>query len=542
MAPPKSSVAHTRFARAALAIYAGAAALAIVLLVGTLTTDKSHDEDQARSKLVLENEAHAHYLSHHLGLLVTELRRLSTRSEINLGDEDLDPERSLLQLSHEKSTFFNLGVAILGADGKVVWAEPAPFLPIGEDFGGEPWFAQLSASSSVRVVPVAPDQPDAVLYVVSPVIRAGVFSGALLGGIDLAQSDSLDVAGRSQVTRTILTTAEGKVVYPPRPPALAREQAWTRTIEGASSAPSTVDVTLEDNAQTLAIAPLSESGLILVALAERARLYAPAKARFRLRLVYGLVVAAIPLGLLVVLLGRSLRELKRAEAEEMRQARLRHLGEAANLIAHEVRNSLNGLAMGLDVIMRGQGGQRVAEALRKEIARITQFSTELMTFSKGVVPRPVDVDLAELVPKVIELAREQAGELGVTIDVTPAEAPIKVKADPALLHVVISNLVGNGLEALAGRESGARVGVAIGAHASWAELRVSDNGPGVAPDVKAQLFEPFVTGKPSGVGIGLALSRKIARAHGGDLVLDDAARETTFVLTVPLATEVKAHA
>ena len=68
-----------------------------------------------------------------------------------------------------------------------------------------------------------------------------------------------------------------------------------------------------------------------------------------------------------------------------------------------------------------------------------------------------------------------------------------------------------------------------------AQVRVLDNGPGVSPQVRPRLFEPFVTGKPSGVGIGLALSRNIARAHGGELALQDGAAGATFVLTMPLS-------
>jgi signal transduction histidine kinase len=64
-------------------------------------------------------------------------------------------------------------------------------------------------------------------------------------------------------------------------------------------------------------------------------------------------------------------------------------------------------------------------------------------------------------------------------------------------------------------------------------VRVSDNGPGVPAELRARLFEPFVTGKPSGVGIGLALSRRIALAHGGDLALEPGGAGASFLLTLP---------
>jgi signal transduction histidine kinase len=74
-------------------------------------------------------------------------------------------------------------------------------------------------------------------------------------------------------------------------------------------------------------------------------------------------------------------------------------------------------------------------------------------------------------------------------------------------------------------------------------VRVSDNGRGVSASMRPRLFEPFQTEKPNGVGIGLALARKIARAHGGDLVLDEAGHPrrafpgASFVLTLPLSTD-----
>jgi len=166
---------------------------------------------------------------------------------------------------------------------------------------------------------------------------------------------------------------------------------------------------------------------------------------------------------------------------------------------------------------------------------LSDFTTELLSFSKGVVPRPVSLDLSEFVPKVANLARETAADRGVRLDVVPAEERVRVKVDPSLVHVVVANLVGNALDfALLGRDGPPRVIVGIDAGGGQARVHVIDNGPGVAGAVRARIFEPFVTGRPNGVGIGLALSRKIARAHGGDLTLEDTVAGASFRLTLPL--------
>src|SRR5262249_49341130 len=101
-----------------------------------------------------------------------------------------------------------------------------------------------------------------------------------------------------------------------------------------------------------------------------------------------------------------------------------------------------------------------------------------------------------------------------------------------------SNLVLNAIDALSGTAV-PKITVSVRRGAGLAELRVADNGPGVAAGLRAKLFEPFVTGKPSGVGIGLALARRIARAHGGDLTLEEAEAKggASFLLTMPTTEE-----
>src|SRR5205814_9186734 len=110
---------HRRFARAALVLYLAAAGVGAALLLGMLVSDLSYQKASARAQLRFDAETRAHWLGRELALLAGELRRLGLRSEVNLLDENMAPEQSLFRLSHEKSAFFNVGVAIVGRDGSV---------------------------------------------------------------------------------------------------------------------------------------------------------------------------------------------------------------------------------------------------------------------------------------------------------------------------------------------------------------------------------------------------------------------------------------
>jgi two-component system C4-dicarboxylate transport sensor histidine kinase DctB len=561
------AAAHARFARAALLIYLGATVVAISLLVIALVTDKAHEEDQTSERLLLETDVRAHSLGQHLGLLVEELRRLGLRSEVDLLDQNLTPEKSLLRLSHEKSTFFNLGIAILNPRGVVLWTEPRDFMLDGTSFAAEKWFSGVRYSQALRIVPVQPDRPDAVLYVVSPIIRGGEFAGALLGGVDLARGEPLSTkpqpAGADVLT--VLATPEGAIVYPPRPPSFATEPAWTALFRRGSFEPFTELALLDGRSTIVAASPVSGTDLILLSVAGRKQLFASARTRLQTRIALGLLLAATPLVLLVFQLRRSLDLFRRSEQDAVREERLRLLGEAASSIAHEVKNALNGLSMGLDLVVRrderpeaAARRERVLNELRNEIHRLSDFTTQLMTFSKGVEPRRARVDLVDFIPKVISLHRDAALELGAEIALDmPAEA-VFVDADPTLLHAVIGNLTGNALEAVTGPGGppDPRVDVRLEVRGGNAEIRVVDNGPGVSRTMRSHLFEPFQTEKPSGVGIGLALAHRIALAHRGDLKLEDppplslaatktpipgapaapppVVRGATFLLTLPL--------
>jgi signal transduction histidine kinase len=533
---------HARFARAVLTIYLVTAAVAVLLLVGALITDLTHQKDLARDTLLLETEVRAHYLGLHLAQLAAELSRLGLRSEVNLLDQNNEPERSLLRLAHERSSFFNVGVAVVGPDGVLVRAEPEGFLPASASFAGDAWFQAALRTRALLIVPVEPERArDSLLYMVSPILRDGKFSGLLLGAIDLAVGDTLNPEIHPGAHReTLLVGRDGTVIYPPRPPAFAADEKWRAFITERASEPFVSDRVVESRDRVITGAPVQGTDFLLLSVAASERLFGPARSRLTTRLGLGLVLALVPSLLLVHLLRRSFRVFERSEQAAVRGEQLRMLGEASSLIAHEVKNALNGLRVGLDVVVQGTRGeadgrqQRAIDGLRTEIERLSGFTTELLTFSRGVVPRPVPVDLGSLVEKVAGLHAPAAARLGVTLSIDAAPGAVTVKADPSLLHVVIANLVVNALEALsAGPVQGPAVRVAVSRSGSTARVRVSDNGPGVPDGLRSRLFEPFVTGKPSGVGIGLAMSRRIALAHSGDLILEAGGTGASFLLCLP---------
>jgi two-component system C4-dicarboxylate transport sensor histidine kinase DctB len=540
-------IAYTRFARAVLGIYSVTAVLGGTLLVTAVATDQANEEKNARHTLTLTSEVRSEYFSRHLALLASELRRLGLRSELNLLDQSMEPEQSLLRLSHSKSTFFNVGVAILNTDGTTMWSEPQSFMEPGTNLGMEPWFETVRTHRTVRIVPVAPEREhDSLVFVVSPVVRNGQFQGALVGAVDLSAGDAVgfDPPPSTKVaSNTLIATHDGRVVYPPKQPAFSMEKSWTALFSETHLEPFEAEIQLDHRSIMVVGSPVEGTDLIFLSLVPADLLFRSARSRLSWRLGLGFALVMIPNLALLFLLRRSLLEFRQGEEVARRDERLRILGEAANLIAHEVKNALNGIRLGLDLVVprspdRGEsssGRQRAADALRTEVERLSEFTSELLTFSKGVVPRPVSINASELVERVAQLAVERARDLGAKLEIARESPELRVKADPSLVHVVISNLVTNALEAVAAAEvSSPRVMVSIRQRDASAEVVVSDNGGGVSEAMKPRIFEPFSTTKPSGVGIGLALSRRIARAHGGDLVLSPVSPGATFVFTLPL--------
>jgi two-component system C4-dicarboxylate transport sensor histidine kinase DctB len=365
-------------------------------------------------------------------------------------------------------------------------------------------------------------------------VRGDKFTGALVGGVDITRERSM-TPPKQPFVKTYLATQRGSVVFPSSPAPYTRSADWFSIFQSHLDEASTFEVFFDGAPSVVATAPVPAGDLFLVNVARVSDLFMESDRRLWTRFIFGVLLALAPMFALVIALRRSLAQFRRSETEAVHEEHLRTIGEAANTIAHEVRNSLNGIGMGFDLMMdkERRPSERVVSELRAEIERLSTFTYQLMLFAKNPEPKRIALNLAELVPKWLSLTRDLASESGVAIEFRCDAQTVAVLGDPMLLQIVVSNLVGNALDAIAGVNP-PKIVVTLAAGGGRATLVVEDNGPGVPESLRDRLFQPFVSAKPSGVGMGLSVSKKIAGAHGGDLVHEPSASGARFVLVLPL--------
>lgn len=195
--------------------------------------------------------------------------------------------------------------------------------------------------------------------------------------------------------------------------------------------------------------------------------------------------------------------------------------EVARRVAHEVKNPLAPIRAAVETLRRLRARNDPAfdeyfdEATRtvlNEVHRIANIVTEFTRFARLPAPRPQDVDLMELVRDVVQLQKANAGDA--TVDVVVEKVPPIVRADRDQIIQVLTNLVQNAIDAV---EKKGKVEVTLGTDGAHAFVTVSDDGPGIALEIVARLFEPYATTKAHGTGLGLAIAQRIAIEHNGEL-------------------------
>jgi len=214
--------------------------------------------------------------------------------------------------------------------------------------------------------------------------------------------------------------------------------------------------------------------------------------------------------------------------------------EIARRVAHEIKNPLAPIRAAVETLRRLHARQDPAfeeyfdEATRtvlEEVQRITHIVSEFTRFARLPAPNPAPFDLVEALRSVAKL--HEASGVPVIFE---SEACPPLNGDRDQLVQLVTNLIQNAQYA-AEASASPRVIVQVGrSDADKVRIVVSDNGPGLAPEMRARLFEPYATNKPEGTGLGLAIAQRIAIEHGGDIAYQAGAHGgATFTVELPLS-------
>jgi signal transduction histidine kinase len=233
-------------------------------------------------------------------------------------------------------------------------------------------------------------------------------------------------------------------------------------------------------------------------------------------------------------------ELDAAREREVEAAELRAFRELARQVAHELKNPLTPMRFAIQRLARQAAPETrdLIEILDAESARIERMARDFSDLGRLPEGPTAPVDLGELLE---ELARGGAPD-GVQVRVERASGPLRVTGHYEPLRRALHNLLLNAIEAgehdagTAGRHVEIVLGAESLANGTVPLVRVTvrDNGPGMAPDVQARIFEPYFTTKAKGTGLGLALVRQTIHNHGGTIaVASEPGAGTTFTITLP---------
>jgi two-component system sensor kinase FixL len=241
---------------------------------------------------------------------------------------------------------------------------------------------------------------------------------------------------------------------------------------------------------------------------------------------------------------QSAAMLDQARSELARLARLNELGEMASTLAHELNQPLSAIANYV------QGSRRMLQSVEaappmlvtaldetaKQALRAGDIIRHLREFTTKGETEKEPQEIKHLIEEAGALALVGSKERGIKSVFDFADHDARVLVDRVQIQQVLINLMRNAIEAM--RDSVRKeLTVRTRTEADMLVVEVQDTGPGIAEDIAPQLFQPFVTSKASGMGIGLSISRRIIESHGGALDVVSSGDGATFSFSLPLLTE-----
>lgn len=231
------------------------------------------------------------------------------------------------------------------------------------------------------------------------------------------------------------------------------------------------------------------------------------------------------------------RSLKQTQSELLKRERLATIGQLTGSIVHDLRNPLATISTAAEVLNRDgllpEQRQTLLESQLRAVRRMHAMLRELLDFTRGRYDLKLERhSLATIVERAVQSVSANAAGAGVAIE-TQVASDLFIKSDSERLRRVFENLLTNAIQAM---PDGGRISLRAVKLNGRVRVDVIDNGPGVPPEIRERLFEPFVShGKLGGTGLGLAIAQGIVEAHGGSINLEVTETQgADFYLILPL--------
>jgi signal transduction histidine kinase len=223
--------------------------------------------------------------------------------------------------------------------------------------------------------------------------------------------------------------------------------------------------------------------------------------------------------------------------ETLQAEKLEAMAELAAGAGHEINNPLAVISGRAQLLLQDETDperRRALALMNAQARRVFEMIADMRLFARPPEPTPEPTDLVELVDRVVDELGPQAAEHAVSLSRCGEPGPLVIDVDPTQLTVAIQAVCRNSLEAI-GHDG--RIGIDLSDGPEYVEIRISDDGPGIPPEVRRHLFDPFYSARQAGRGLGLGLSkcwRIVVTNHGGRIDVDSRPGErTVFTISLP---------
>jgi signal transduction histidine kinase len=244
------------------------------------------------------------------------------------------------------------------------------------------------------------------------------------------------------------------------------------------------------------------------------------------------------------------QHLQESRQQALRAEQMAAVGQLAAGLAHELRNPLTSVKIlvqsAAERPVPGLRSPRDLAVLEEEIGRMEQLITTFLDFARPPQPKKRRIDLRTDVEHVLDVVRPRADRIGTRLDSVLPDHPLMLSGDSMQMRQLLMNLLLNAVEA-AGPEGNVWLSVddeeveppespdGQVRETPWLSLRISDDGRGLPTELGAKIFDPFVSTKETGIGLGLSISKRIAEAHGGDIeAIERPGGGAIFIIRLPM--------